>query len=95
MSFRTVNKLIATEPFKKQTSEKVVKSGIAMLDKKVSLQKLKIVAEQEPPDPRFPVDGYILVRGDTAAQPWATTVYADDSGVEFILVPEAAVQGVA
>jgi hypothetical protein len=84
----TGNKMVACSPFPKQSVEKTIKGGIALIDRKVNLQQLTVVLRNG--------DGSLIpglkvwVRGDASVQPWAKEVFSLD-GEEFILVPESAI----
>jgi hypothetical protein len=84
---RTMNKVVACTPFPKQNIEKVIKGGIAMIDKKVNLQELTVVLAS---DTGFFPGQRVFVRGDQVVQNWVKEVFTVD-GQEFILVPETAI----
>lgn len=84
---RTMNKVVACTPFPKQNIEKVIKGGIAMIDKKVNLQELTVVLAS---DTGFIPGQRVFVRGDQVVQNWVKEVFTVD-GQEFILVPETAI----
>lgn len=92
---KTYNNLVACSAFPKQNMERVVKSGIAMIDKKVQLQDLNVALSAT-----VNINGVsceinpgtkIWVRGDQVTMPWAKEVYSVD-GLEVILVPASAIQ---
>lgn len=84
---RTMNKVVACTAFPKQNIEKVIKGGIAMIDKKVNLQELTVVLAS---DSGFNPGQKVFVRGDAVVQNWSKEVFTVD-GKEFILVPETAI----
>jgi hypothetical protein len=84
---RTMNKVVACTAFPKQNIEKVIKGGIAMIDKKVNLQELTVVLAS---DSGFSPGQKVFVRGDQVVQNWVKEVFTVD-GKEFILVPETAI----
>ncbi len=84
---RTMNKVVACSAFPKQNIEKVIKGGIAMIDKKVNLQELTVVLAS---DSGFYPGQKVFVRGDQVVQNWVKEVFTVD-GKEFILVPESAI----
>jgi hypothetical protein len=84
---RTMNKVVACTAFPKQNIEKVIKGGIAMIDKKVNLQELTVVLAS---DSGFYPGQKVFVRGDQVVQNWVKEVFTVD-GKEFILVPETAI----
>lgn len=84
---RTMNKVVACTAFPKQNVEKVIKGGIAMIDKKVNLQELTVVLAS---DTGFYPGQKVFVRGDAVVQNWSKEVFTVD-GKEFILVPETAI----
>lgn len=84
---RTMNKVVACSAFPKQNVEKVIKGGIAMVDKKVNLQELTVVLAS---DSGFTPGQKVFVRGDAVVQNWVKEVFTVD-GKEFILVPETAI----
>lgn len=91
----TLNKLVACTPFAKLTaapSEK--KGGLHMADLKIKLQELNVVMFTEvwtDHDKALAPGTKVFVRGDAVTQNWAKEVWVQD-GVEFILVPLAAIQ---
>ena len=84
---RTMNKVVACTAFPKQNVEKVIKGGIAMIDKKVNLQELTVVLSS---DSGFNPGQKVFVRGDAVVQNWVKEVFTVE-GKEFILVPETAI----
>lgn len=84
---RTMNKVVACTAFPKQNVEKVIKGGIAMIDKKVNLQELTVVLAS---DSGFSPGQKVFVRGDAVVQNWVKEVFTVE-GKEFILVPETAI----
>lgn len=84
---RTMNKVVACSAFPKQNIEKVIKGGIAMIDKKVNLQELTVVLNS---DSGFFPGQKVFVRGDAVVQNWVKEVFTVE-GKEFILVPESAI----
>lgn len=91
----THNNLIACSPFPKQNMEKVIKSGIAMIDKKIQLQELSVVLPGEVSvngiTRTFKVGTKVWVRGDQVTLTWAKETFQIE-GHEFILVPATAIQ---
>lgn len=86
---RTTNKLVATTPFPKYVPTKVVKGGMALLERKIGLAELKVVLPTD--DAKFMPGTSVFVRSDQDVHPWAKQIFTLD-GVEFILVPESAIQ---
>jgi len=85
----TNKNLVACTPFPKQSVEKVIKGGIAMIDKKVTLQELSVVFSNLEEGLDF---GHkVFIRGDQVVQPWAKEVFTIN-GKDFILVPVSAIQ---
>lgn len=85
----TVNKVVACTPFKTLSNEKVMKSGLALQDKKIRLQELTVVLPTE--DGKLQPGMKVYLRGDGAVQHWAKDVFTLGDK-EFILVPETAIQ---
>lgn len=84
---------VAVEPFPKLHNEKTLKSGIAMVDRKVTLQRLNVVFS-----PQYVMGGTqkglaqitdqnsVVVRSDLTVHSFAKEVF-ELEGREFILIP--------
>lgn len=84
MKIESVNKVVATEPFKEIAAKQKVTGGIAVIDNKVSLVPLKVVFSS----PLFTAGDIVWVHGDVVSKHrWAKEVYRVNEH-EFILVPE-------
>lgn len=81
---KTANKYLGVTPFPKPTSEKVIRGGIAMIDKKVHLTELTVVVADSGEE--YVVGQKVWVRGDLSIQPWAKEVFTIQEK-EFVLLP--------
>lgn len=83
---------VAVEPFPKLHNGKTLKSGIAMVDRKVTLQRLNVVFSPQyvmgTPTPRAQItdQNSVVVRSDLTVHSFAKEVFELD-GREFILIP--------
>lgn len=87
----TVNKVVACTPFKTRALQKVVRAGMALIDKKVELEELTVQFPTE--DGRLQPGMKVFIRGDNSVHPWTREVFTLE-GIEFILVPESVILAV-
>jgi hypothetical protein len=87
----TANRFIATEPFPASHITGTTKGGLAFIDQKIQLTKLKVTYKsffKQNDRELFLLPGdYIYVAGDQYVQGWAKKVYELDEGKPFILTP--------
>ena len=82
----TINKQVATEPFKTRSNEVKVVKGFAESATRDSLIPLKVVFDHRDSFPCIVAGSTIYVRSEMSLQSIAKKVYKVD-GVEFVLIP--------
>lgn len=88
---KTVNDLVALEPFEDNHNKSVTISGIALLQQFHELVKLKVVFA--PSDGSLSEGQSVFVRADIKKNAFALQVYSKDEK-RFILVPKSMLVGV-
>ena len=87
----TANRFIATEPFPASHITGTTKGGLAFIDQKIQLTKLKVVYDsffqQAAREMYLPPDSFVYVAGDQYVQGWAKRIYELEEGKPFILTP--------
>lgn len=89
-----VNRFVAVEPFQTTSVTASLKGGIAFIEQKVQLTKLKVVypsmfvlADGKSSYKLVPNRDFIYVSSDQYVQPWAKRVLELEEGKPFVLVP--------
>lgn len=87
---KTINNFVACAPFQTTSIRAEVKRGVALIQQKHELTKLKVVLPSRD-DRYFPGDD-IWVLGEAMKHAYAEQVFQQD-GISFILVPYDVIRG--